>query len=72
MLPVFRVNILKYFFFFLKSILKGLNHIYIEKKMVEKCLSKITIVKVRGGGRQGMVKDHTFTLFNFWTLPEVC
>ena len=53
----------------LKSTLKGLNHIYIKKKG-EKILSKKTIVKVRkGGGRRGMVKDHTFALFNFWTLP---
>ena len=29
-----------------------------------------TIVKVRGGGGQrSMVKDHTFALLNFWTLP---
>ena len=37
---------------------------------VFKILSKNTIVKVRGGGgQQSMVKDHTFALFNFWTLP---
>ena len=41
-------------------------------------LNKKTIVKVVGGGGwpppleggwRGMVKDHTFALFNFWTLP---
>ena len=33
-------------------------------------MSKKTIVKVRwGGGQQSMVKDHTFALFNFGTLP---
>ena len=35
-----------------------------------KILSKKTIVKVWGGGGQrSMVKDHTFALFNFGTLP---
>ena len=35
-----------------------------------KILSKKTIVKVRGGGgQQSMVKDHTFALFNFGTVP---
>ena len=35
-----------------------------------KILSKKTIVKVRGGGSQrSMVKDHTFALFHFGTLP---
>ena len=35
-----------------------------------KTLIKKIIVKVSGGGgQQSMVKDHTFTLFNFGTLP---
>ena len=35
-----------------------------------KILNKKTIVKVRGGGgQQSMVKEHTFALFNFGTLP---
>ena len=35
-----------------------------------KIMSQNTIVKVREGGGQGsMVKDHTFALFNFGTLP---
>ena len=36
-----------------------------------KILSKKTIVNVKGGrgGQQIMVKDHTFELFNFGTLP---
>ena len=35
-----------------------------------KIMSKKTIAKVRGGGggQQSKVKDHTFALFNFWTL----
>ena len=37
-----------------------------RKKISEKILNKKTIVKVRGGGRRGMV--HTFALFNFGTL----
>ena len=61
-------NLEKYFFC-LKSHLKGLNQIYIKKG--RKSLSKQTIVKVRGrgGGQRSMVKDHTFVLFNFGTIP---
>ena len=61
-----KVKILN-FFLSLKSILKGLNHIYIFFYSKKK-LSKKTIVKVRGGPRS-MVKDHTFALINFGTLP---
>ena len=42
------------------------------RKNSEKIQNKKTIVKVRrGGGQQGMVKDHTFALFNFGTFPLV-
>ena len=51
MLPVFGGQNFE-FFFCLKSILKGLNHIYIFKKLGEKILSKKTIVKVRGYGQR--------------------
>ena len=40
-----------------------------RKKKFEKNRSKKTTVTVRGGGQRSMVKDHTFALFNFWTLP---
>ena len=42
-----------------------------EEKNFKKILSKNTIVKVRGWGQQSMVKDHTFALYNFGTLPDI-
>ena len=42
-----------------------------RKKCQKKTLNKKNIVKAKGGGggQQGMVKEHTFALFNFGTLP---
>ena len=40
-----------------------------RNKITEKILNKKTLVKVKAGGRRGMVKDHTFALLNFGTLP---
>ena len=46
-----------------------------REKNSEQLQNKKTIGKVRaprgGGCRRGMVKDHTFALFNFGTLPLV-
>ena len=42
-----------------------------KKKKFKKILNKKTIVQVREGegGPWGMVKEHTFALLNFLTLP---
>ena len=39
-------------------------------KKFNKILSKKTIVKVKGKGQRSMIKDRTFALFNFGTLPS--